>query len=152
MGLVIYLTVAKKIIHSRFDKLVPVGFICLVGVVGFICLNSNLFYKPKTVALAQNKKSMSPLGDLTPFINIAEDSLKLVEANDLSRARIRIKDLEIAWDEADAKLRPMNTDVWASVDLSIDKVLTKLRVNKPDKGACMVALKAFIEKSKEFSK
>ncbi|MBF0619338.1 MAG: hypothetical protein HQL19_04140 [Candidatus Omnitrophica bacterium] len=88
---------------------------------------------------------------MTPFIKIAEDSLKLVEANDLLSAKMRIKDLEVAWDNAQKKLQPMSPDDWVSLDGSIDRVLSKLRSTQPDASACANALKTFIAKSKSLS-
>ncbi len=153
LGLVVYLTMARKIGRVRRDKLVAVGVILLVLIVGFIWLalgNSPL--RTKASVIVQKQTSTSSLGDLTPLIKIAEDSLKLVEANDLSNAKSRIKDLEIAWDNAEEKLRPLSPDDWTSLDLSIDRVLSKMRSSKPDTGACINALNAFIAKSKNFSK
>ncbi len=149
LGLVVYLTMAKKLGHFRRDKLIAVGAFILI--VGFVWLAfGNLPLRTKASVIVQ--KSTSSLGDLTPFIKIAEDSLKFVKANDLLNAKIRIKDLEIAWDNAEGKLQAMSPEDWTSVDGSIDRVLSKLRASKPDKDACIKALNAFISKSQSLSK
>ena len=152
LGLVVYLTIARKTGSVRRDRLVAVGVIFLVLTIGFIWLAlGNSSFRKQSLVVVQKQKSTSSLGDLTPIIKIAEDSLKLVQANDLSNAKRRIKDLETAWDNAEEKLRAMSPDDWASVDSSIDRVLSKLRSSKPDTDACIKALQAFIAKSESLS-
>ncbi len=153
LGLVVYLTMARKIGRVRPNRLVVVTVIVFVLIAGFFwSVLKDSPMRTKTSAVVQEQTTASPLGDLTPFIKIAEDSLKLVETNDLLNAKSRIKDLEIAWDNAEDRLRPMSPDAWASIDVSIDRVLLKLRASKPDTGACINALKTFIAKSESFSK
>lgn len=65
----------------------------------------------------------APLGDLSAFRQIAQDTLALVRAGDMSRAKSRVGDLEFAWDHAEAKLRTMNKDKWVEMDDAIDVVL-----------------------------
>ena len=150
LGLVVYMTIIKK--NIRRNQVIAVGGILCVLIAGacVVLLKSSL--KTEVLVSTQVEKSTLPLGDLTPFIKIAEDTLKFVEANEMSKAKTRIKDLEVAWDDAQEKLQRMSPDDWASVDGSIDHVLSKLRASQPDANACAKALKAFIAKSKGFSK
>ncbi len=153
LGLVVYLTAAKKLGHVRFNKWVVGGGILLLLTVGSVWLTSeSSLFRTKAAVIADKKTSTSPLGDLTPFIKIAEDSRKLVKADDFLNAKRRIKDLETAWDDAQDKLRPMSPKDWTSADLAIDHVLSKMRSSKPDTDACIKALNAFIAKSKSLSK
>jgi uncharacterized membrane-anchored protein len=152
LGLVVYLTMARRTDSVRPSK-IALGGILIVSIVGFLWLASgNSPLRTKTSVAEEKQTSTSPLGDLTPFIKIAKESLQLVQANDLSGAKSRIKDLETAWDVAEDKLRSMSPDVWGSVDVSIDRVLSKLRSSKPDASACINALKAFIAKTESLSK
>lgn len=86
----------------------------------------------------------APLGDLSAFRQIAQDTLGLVRAGDLSRAKSRIGDLEFAWDNAAARLRSMNQKEWSAVDDSIDDVLRKLRAARQDSSACIQSLGSLI--------
>jgi len=86
----------------------------------------------------------SPLGDLSAFRQIAQDTLALVRAGDMSRAKARVGDLEFAWDNAAARLRSMNREKWSSVDDSIDDVLRKLRAVRQDSSACTKSLESLI--------
>lgn len=153
LGLVVYLTLARKISHIRFHRLAPIGSVVIFLTVGFVWLTLGESHHTENASItAQKQGATSQLGDLAPFVKIAKDTLKLVQANDLASAKIRIKDLETAWDNAEEKLRVMNPDQWTSVDTSIDKVLSKLRASIPDASACINALQSFISKAESLSK
>jgi uncharacterized membrane-anchored protein len=96
--------------------------------------------------------AISPLGDLSDYRIIAEDALSLVLAGKLPAAKARIRDLEYAWDNAQARLKPMSSEKWSEVDISIDHVLRELRSGKPDSAACSLALQGFITKCRSLSK
>jgi len=91
-------------------------------------------------------KQGGPLGDLSPFDIIAQDTLTLVEKKDFSAARKRITELESAWDAAEEKMQPMSPADWTAVDKAIDRALAKVRSGQPDQKECVVALKALLTK------
>ncbi len=86
----------------------------------------------------------APLGDLSAFRQIATDTLDLVRTNDLSAAKTRIADLEFAWDNAEAHLKPMNKEKWTELDEAIDVVLRKLRSVRQDAAACNKSLENLV--------
>ena len=55
-----------------------------------------------------------------------------MQAGDQTGATARIKDLEIAWDDDEATLRPMDGTAWKIIDGQIDDALHAARARKPD--------------------
>jgi len=74
----------------------------------------------------------SPLGDMSAFIVISQDTLGMLNAGKQSDATTRITDLESAWDNAQATLKRRDPNEWHAVDDKIDVVLRELRSTSPN--------------------
>ena len=73
----------------------------------------------------------SPLGDLSEFRTITQDTLNLLNSGDQPGATARISDLETEWDNAQGRLKPKDTAAWTNIDGKIDTVLRELRATNP---------------------
>jgi uncharacterized membrane-anchored protein len=94
---------------------------------------------------AAKPPSGSRLGDLSSFRTIAHSALQSVDTGDQAGATARARDLEIAWDDAEARLKPRDKAAWTAVDGKIDKVLREIRAASPDPAGEKAALGSLID-------
>ena len=80
------------------------------------------------------------LGDLSAFSTIITDVQAIATKGDLAGAKARIKDFELAWDDAEKGLKPLNGAHWHLIDGAADTAFTELRASRPDTAAIGTAL------------
>ena len=129
--------------------------ICLLLVVsgsGYYWCHSALQAKANILSQADNSSGQAtkapPLGDLTVFKTITQDTLDFVNANNLSGAKTQVNDLEYEWDNSEARLKPMNPTKWTEIDDAIDQVLRQVRAVNPNATSCKSSLEALLAKLK----
>lgn len=126
-----------------WQSLITVALFVIVGTTAYTWRHNALQKEMKQPAAnassGQNAQSL-PLGNLSVFTKIAEDTRSLVVANNLPGANTRIADLEYEWDNAQSRLKPMNGAKWTVVDNAIDKVLRQIRAVNPNQQDCKSAL------------
>jgi hypothetical protein len=97
-----------------------------------------------TGANAQKPDSGTPLGDLSTFRATAVDTLRIVSTGDLGAAKKRIKDLELSWDQAEPRMKPLAPQKWETVDVAIDRALKEVRAWSATQAGSREALQALI--------
>ncbi|MEI7832447.1 MAG: hypothetical protein WCJ56_04540 [bacterium] len=95
-------------------------------------------------ATAVQPAPASPLGDLSLFRTITEDTLSKLNAGDQSGAKKRIGDLEFEWDNAQSHLKAKDKTAWTNIDKKIDVALRELRAVHPDPTSEKDALQALL--------
>lgn len=93
----------------------------------------------------QGIDAATKLGDLSAFHQIATEVAGIVQRGDLGAAKSRIKDLEVAWDAAEAGLKPRAAQDWHVLDKAIDDALAALRADPPNQANCQQAMKSLLE-------
>ena len=80
------------------------------------------------------------LGDLSRFSAIVTSVQGKVAQNDLAGAKTNVKDLEVAWDSAEAGLKPRDPKNWSQLDGEIDAGADLVARQPPDAGRLRAAL------------
>ncbi|WP_026423767.1 hypothetical protein [Actinokineospora inagensis] len=119
-----------------------VVIVLALSVTGYYLRTSALQHD--TVPTAPGAPPSARLGDLSSFRTITRDTLDRLNSGDQSGATSRVDDLETAWDQAQARLKPRDPGVWTDLDDKIDTVLTDLRATNPDPAAEKTALQALL--------
>jgi len=85
--------------------------------------------------------------NMTPFRNLAGDTLKAFKANDMPTAKKKARELEVAWDTHEKELQKKSPDVWGQIDKAMDAFIKPVMKNKsPDPVKVQAAYDAFIAK------
>lgn len=114
------------------QTLVLVGAILIAGATTYVVRSNNLDAAAADAKAAAIAQGGSPLGDLTEFRTITQDTLNLLTTGDQAGATQRVDDLERQWDTAQATLKPRDDAAWTTLDSKIDTVLHDLRTANPD--------------------
>lgn len=64
---------------------------------------------------------------------------------DQADATSRARDLAIAWDDTEARLKPRDKAAWTELDGKTDMVLRAIRATSPDRTAEKVTLTALLD-------
>ncbi len=133
--------------NGLLQTIIIVAVLLIVGVGGYQVRHAALQSAgPIEPALgnASSTARISPLGDLSTFRTITQDTLDLLNAGNQSGATTRIGDLEYEWDNSQAQLKPRDKATWSLIDGKIDTVLRELRAVNPNAATEKTALEALL--------
>lgn len=160
LAIVMYLSVTKRDVSTHtsdqsgvepeekgglWQTVITLLLLLTVAGVGYSVRQSALQAPaPEMTSAEVIKQQASAFGDLLIFRTIAQDTLKLLNANKQSEATLRIGDLEYEWDKAQATLKPKDKTRWTEIDGKIDTVLRELRAVGPNLTSEKSALEALL--------
>ncbi len=164
LGIVAYLTVTRRDVisaaaaeHTDESKekgglwqtaVVAVLFLVAGGTgyqVRHAALVSDTSVPASTLSSATSTQAItSPLGDISVFRTITQDTLNKLNSGDQSGATTRIGDLEYEWDNAASRLKSKDRTKWTKIDGKIDTVLRELRAVSPNSTSEKAALQALL--------
>ena len=85
--------------------------------------------------------------NMTPYRKLAADTLTAFKAQDMSTAKKKARELEVAWDSREKALQKKSPDVWGQIDKAMDAFIKPLMQSKsPDSAKVQTAYDAFIAK------
>lgn len=114
------------------------GLVLLAVMTG--CSKQQAANRAATPAAEAAVQPASRLGDLSAFRAIAANVASQVDKGSLPAAKARVKDLEVAWDAAEAGLKPRDAQDWHALDRAIDRALAALRADAPSQADCQAAM------------
>jgi hypothetical protein len=90
----------------------------------------------------------APAGDnMTPYRNLAADTLKAFKANDMPTAKKKARELEVAWDKNEKALQKKSASVWEQIDKAMDGFIKPVMHDKsPDPAKVQAAYDTFVAK------
>jgi uncharacterized membrane-anchored protein len=131
--------------NGMLQTIVVVAVLLTAGGIGYHVRHSVLQGEtPNTTQATVSGTQISPLGDLSVFRTITEDTLSNLNTGDQSGATTRISDLEYEWDNAQSRLKSKDKVEWTNVDGKIDTVLRELRSTSPNITSEKSALNALL--------
>jgi len=85
--------------------------------------------------------------NMTPYRNLAADTLQAFKANDMPTAKKKARELEVAWDKNEKALQKKSPDLWEQIDKAMDGFIKPVMKDKsPDPAKVQTAYDTFIAK------
>jgi hypothetical protein len=90
----------------------------------------------------------TPVADdnMTPYRNLAADTLNAFQAHDMPTAKKKARELEVAWDTHEKALQKKSPDLWGQIDKAMDAFIKPLQDKSPDPAKVQTAYDTFIAK------
>jgi hypothetical protein len=97
---------------------------------------------------AQEPKPAAAAADdnMTPYRQLAADTLTAFKAHDMSTAKKKAKELEVAWDTREKALQKKSPDLWGQIDKAMDAFIKPMQDKSPDPAKVQTSYDMFIAK------
>ena len=104
--------------------------------------------EPKPSADSSKPAADAPAVDdnMTPYRKLATDTLTAFQAQDMSTAKKKARELEKAWDTGEKALQKKAPDVWGQIDKAMDAFIKPVQDKSPDPAKMQTAYDTFIAK------
>lgn len=124
----------------------------IIAVAAFVCVGALTATAARETTTPTANASVAPGAvrddNMTPYRNMAAETLKAFQAHDLVTARKRAKDLETMWDKNEKALQKASPEVWKQIDDAMDAFIKPLSDKAPDADKVQAGYDAFIAKLK----
>src|ERR1700693_2858566 len=99
-------------------------------------------------AVDQSKPSAdTPAADnMTPYRELAADTLQAFKADDRPTAKKKGRELEVAWDAREKALQKKSPDLWGQIDKAMDAFIQPVQDKSPDPAKVQAAYDTFVAK------
>jgi hypothetical protein len=85
--------------------------------------------------------------NMTPYRNLAADTLTAFKAHDMPTAKKKARELEVAWDGREKALQKKSPDLWGQIDRAMDAFIKPVMQGKsPDPARVEAAYDTYIAK------
>jgi hypothetical protein len=84
--------------------------------------------------------------NMTPYRRLAADTLTAFKAHDVSTAKKKARELEVAWDGREKALQKKSPNVWDQIDKAMDAFIKPIMGKSADPAKVQTAYDAFIAK------
>jgi hypothetical protein len=103
--------------------------------------------EPKPVDQAKRATGASAADDnMTPYRKLAADTLTAFKTHDMSTAKKKARELEVAWDTREKALQKKSPDLWGQIDKAMDAFIKPMQDKSPDPAKVQTAYDTFIAK------
>lgn len=85
-----------------------------------------------------------PLGDLSEYGRLAEESLDAVGADDFATARAKVDALQAKWRAAAAELKRKSPEDWKAANAAVEGAVRELHAKSPDKDRSLDSLNTLL--------
>ncbi|CDF84845.1 hypothetical protein ACA097_23615 [Pseudomonas sp. QL9] len=85
-----------------------------------------------------------PLGDLSDYGKLAEESLDAVGTGDFATARAKVDEMQGKWHAAAPQLKRKSPEDWKAANAAVEQVVKELHAKTPDKDRSLDALNTLL--------